>query len=120
VSLPVGIATTIAVVFHEIPHEIGNFGSLVYGGFSRGRALLFNFLSALAAVLGALIVLLISFNSADITKFLIPFAAGGFIYVASADLIPELHKETEPQKSLGQLILFIIGIGMMVGLILFE
>jgi len=120
VSLPVGIATTIAVVFHEIPHEIGNFGSLVYGGFSRGRALLFNFLSALAAVLGALIVLLISFNSADITKFLVPFAAGGFIYVASADLIPELHKETEPQKSFGQLVMFVAGIGLMVSLILFE
>jgi len=120
VSLPVGIATTIAVVFHEIPHEIGNFGSLVYGGFSRGRALLFNFLSALAAVLGAVIVLLISFDSADITKFLIPFAAGGFIYVASADLIPELHKETQPQKSLGQLIMFVAGIGLMTGLLLFD
>lgn len=120
VSLPVGIATTIAVIFHEIPHEIGNFGSLVYGGFSRGRALLFNFLSSLLAILGAVFVLLISFNSVDITKFLIPFAAGGFIYVASADLIPELHKETEPQKSLGQLALFILGIGLMLLLVLFK
>jgi len=120
VSLPIGIATTIAVIFHEIPHEIGNFGSLIYGGITRKNALLYNFLTALMAIAGALVVLLVSFDTISITKFLIPFAAGGFIYVASSDLIPELHKETEPQKSLGQLVLFIIGIGMMVGLILFE
>lgn len=119
-SLPVGIATTIAVIFHEIPHEIGNFGSLVYGGFSRSRALRFNFMSSLLAILGAIVALLISFNSADVTKFLIPFAAGGFIYVASADLIPELHKETQPRKSLGQLALFILGIGLMLGLSVLE
>lgn len=113
VSLPVGIATTIAVVFHEIPHEIGNFGSLIYGGIERRKALLYNFLSALTAILGAVIVLLVSFNAADITKFLIPFAAGGFIYVASADLIPELHKETAPQKSIIQLGMFILGIEIM-------
>jgi zinc and cadmium transporter len=120
VSLPIGIATTIAVVFHEIPHEIGNFGSLIYGGVPRKKALLYNFLSSLAAIAGALVVLLISFDTTDITKFLIPFAAGGFIYVASADLIPELHKETEPQKSFGQLVMFVIGIGLMAGLIFLE
>ena len=120
VSLPIGIATTIAVVFHEIPHEIGNFGSLIYGGIARKKALLYNFLSSLTSILGAIIVLLISADTADITRFLIPFAAGGFIYVASADLIPELHKETAPQKSAGQLAMFIFGIGLMMGLLLLE
>lgn len=115
ISIPVGIATAVAVIIHEIPQEIGDFGSLVYGGFSRIKALLFNFFTALAAVLGAVVVLLISFDIIGITKFLIPFAAGGFIYIASADLIPELHKETKPQKSLGQLVTFIIGIGLMLG-----
>lgn len=117
VSLPIGIATTIAVIFHEIPHEIGNFGSLIYGGVSRKKALEYNFLSSLAAVAGALVVLLLSFNADSMTKFLIPFAAGGFIYVASSDLIPELHKETAPQKSFGQLIMFVIGIGLMLSLL---
>lgn len=120
VSLPIGIATTIAVVFHEIPHEIGNFGSLIYGGIAREKALLYNFLTSLMAILGAIIVLLISVDTVSITKFLIPFAAGGFIYIASADLIPELHKETAPQKSAGQLAMFIFGIGLMLSLLLFD
>jgi zinc and cadmium transporter len=120
VSLPVGVATTLAVIFHEIPHEIGNFGSLVYGGFSRSKALLFNFLSATVAILGAVIVLLISFDTTSITKFMIPFAAGGFIYVASSDFIPELHKETLPYKSFVQLVFFVVGIALMASLLLFE
>ena len=113
VSIPLGIATSLAIILHEIPHEIGNFGSLVYGGFSRGRALLFNFLTALAAILGALIVLLVNTDFTDINKFLVPFAAGGFIYVASSDLIPELHKNTEAKKSLLQIATFVAGIGLM-------
>jgi len=119
-SIPIGIATTAAVIFHEIPHEMGNFGSLVYGGFSRAKALFFNFLSALAAILGALIVLFLSFNTAELTKFMIPFAAGGFIYIATADLIPELHKNTEVKKSFAQFIFFLAGIGIMSALLLFE
>jgi len=113
VSISLGIATSLAIILHEIPHEIGNFGSLVYGGFSRGRALLFNFLTALAAILGALIVLVVNTDFTDINKFLVPFAAGGFIYVASSDLIPELHKNTEAKKSLLQIATFVAGIGLM-------
>jgi zinc and cadmium transporter len=120
VSIPVGIATTVAVIFHEIPHEMGNFGALVYAGFSRSRAIFFNFLSALTSILGALVVLIINFDTVQITKFLIPFAAGGFIYVASADLIPEIHKNVEAKKSALQLLFFLIGIGVMLSLLLFE
>ncbi|MCX6763925.1 MAG: ZIP family metal transporter [Candidatus Moranbacteria bacterium] len=120
VSFPVGIATTLAVILHEIPHEIGNFGSLVYGGFSRGKALAFNFLTALTAFLGAFIVLIINTNISQITNFLISFAAGGFIYIASSDLIPELHKQTNPKKSLLQLVVFVIGIGLMLSLLYLE
>jgi len=120
VSVPVGVATTIAVVFHEIPHEIGNFGSLVYGGFSKNKALMYNFLSALTAIAGAIIVLMINFDIGRITEFLIPFAAGGFIYVASSDLIPELHKQTEGKKSIWQFVIFVLGIGLMLALLLFE
>lgn len=120
VSIPVGIATTMAVIFHEIPQEVGDFGSLIYGGFSKMRALLLNFMTALAAIVGTAMVLAFS-GSFNFSFFLIPFAAGGFIYVASADLIPELHKHMEIKKTIGQLATFILGIGLMVLLaVLFE
>jgi len=117
VSMPVGIATTLAVIFHEIPQEVGDFGSLIYGGFSKRKALLLNFMTALAAVFGAIAVLILGENK-NLVNFLIPFAAGGFIYIASSDLIPELHKHTEAKKSFWQLTTFILGIGLMVALLL--
>lgn len=120
VSIPVGIATTIAVIFHEIPQEIGDFGSLIYGGFTRGKALFFNFATALTAVAGAAIVLAISAHADKIADLLVPFAAGGFIYIATADLIPEIHKHTETKKSLWQFAAFFLGIGIMLTLLLFE
>jgi zinc and cadmium transporter len=120
VSLPVGLATTLAVIFHEIPQEIGDFGSLIYGGFSRKKALLFNFLTALISFLGAAIVFILNSSLPHINQFLIPFAAGGFIYIASADLIPELHKNTEIKKSIGQFVAILIGIGLMAGLTFLE
>lgn len=120
ISIPVGIATTIAVVLHEIPQEIGDYGSLVYGGFSKTKALFFNFITGLTAVLGAVIVLLIGVRVAGIIDFLAPFAAGGFIYIASSDLIPELHKNTEAKKSILQIFTFILGIGLMLLLLNLE
>jgi zinc and cadmium transporter len=120
VSIPVGIATTLAVIFHEIPQEIGDFGSLIYAGFKKTKALLFNFLTALTAVFGAIMVLALNINDDSLTKLLVPFAAGGFIYIASSDLIPELHKDTDPKKSCWQLISFILGIVLMFSLLLLE
>lgn len=113
VSIPLGMATTTAVIFHEIPEEIGNYGSLLYGGFTRRKALFYNFLTGLTAVLGAVIVLVLRIDAEAASRFLIPFAAGGFIYVASADLIPELHKHTAIRKTLGQLAVFLLGIAIM-------
>jgi zinc and cadmium transporter len=120
VSIPVGVATTIAVVLHEIPQEIGDFGSLIYGGFSRFKALLYNFISALAAVLGAILVLTLSFNSESLVAILVPFAAGGFIYIAGSDLIPELHKNRNRTIIIWQIITFVLGIGMMFSLLFLE
>lgn len=114
VSIPVGIATTIAVVLHEIPQEIGDFGVLVHGGFSVKKAIALNFATALTAFLGAIIVLALGSHTANLATFLVPFAAGNFIYIASTDLIPELHKETTVSKSLLQLTFFLAGIGVMV------
>jgi len=115
VSVPIGMATTFAVILHEIPQELGDFGILVYGGVSRAKALFFNFLSALTAVVGALVVYFFSFTI-DVSHYLIPFAAGGFIYIASADLLPELHKEPNMKRTITQLFFFLLGIGVILAM----
>ena len=120
ISIPVGLATTLAVVLHEIPQEISDFGVLVYGGYSKKKALMSNFLIALTSILGAILTLLIGIKSEKLLLFLIPFAAGNFIYIACSDLIPELHKETKLKISLAQLILFLLGILVMAVLLLLE
>ncbi len=117
-SVQVGIATTLAVIFHEIPQEIGDFGVLLHGGFSRQKAILFNFLVALTAVLGALVAIAIGSFAQDLTLFMLPFAAGTFIYIAGSDLIPELHKESEAGESAVQLFWFLLGIGVMLALLM--
>jgi len=122
VSLPIGIATTLAVIFREIPQEIGDFGTLLYGGFSKNKALLYNFISALTAVLGAIFVLLVSVRFESVTEVLVPLAAGGFIYIATADMIPELHKHKvhKLSETLKQVIFFLAGIGIMYALLYLE
>jgi zinc and cadmium transporter len=92
-STSLGIATTIAVLFHEIPQEFGDFRVLIYGGFSKGKALAFNLLTALTAVIGTILALLMGSAIAGFVPFLIPFAAGNFLYIAGSDLIPELRKD---------------------------
>jgi zinc and cadmium transporter len=119
-SIPVGIATTIAVLLHELPQEIGDFGVLVYGGYTKTKALMFNFLTALTAILGVIISLLLSSYIVDLTKFMIPFAAGTFIYIAGSDLIPEIHKEVNVRKSLLQLAAIIMGILIMMSLLVID
>jgi len=110
ITVPVGLATTVAVIFHELPQEIGDFGILVYGGFTRYKALLFNFLSALTAVVGVLISNYFSMNIENFVGFLVALAAGGFIYLAASELIPEIQKEENIGKSMIQFVLFILGI----------
>jgi zinc and cadmium transporter len=110
-SVKLGISTTIAVVFHEIPQEMGDFGVLIYGGFDKSRALVFNFLTALAAVLGVIVALSLGLFIQNFISLLLPFAAGNFIYIAGSDLVPELHKdETEPRRAALQLTVFIFGV----------
>jgi zinc and cadmium transporter len=113
VSLPIGIATTLAVVFHEIPQEIGDFGILLHAGFTKRRALFFNFLSATLALLGTAVALLVGSSLESFSAVMLPFTAGGFIYIAGSDLLPELQKELKAAKSLVQLAAMIAGIGLM-------
>jgi zinc and cadmium transporter len=111
-SFDLGLPVTLAVISHEIPQEIGDFGILVYGGLNRKKALAFNFISAATAVLGALITYLLAYLQ-TLEVLLVPFAAGGFIYIAATDLIPELHKKTSAGESLVQLVLIPLGVGLM-------
>lgn len=120
VSMPLGIATTIAVVLHEIPQEISDFGVLLHGGFSKSKALLFNFLSALTAVLGVVLALILNELMGGLEKVLIPFTIGVFIYIAGTDLMPEIHKELKAHRSLAQLLAFVLGILIMMLLLLLE
>ena len=120
ISLPVGVATTLAVIFHEIPHELGNFFVLLYAGFTKTKALFFNFLTGLFAILGTLVALLVGSRVEHFSLLMLPLAAGGFIYIAGSDLVPELNKEVEPSKSLIQLIAIATGVGLMLLLTLVE
>lgn len=120
VSTPVGIATTIAIILHEIPHEIGDFAALIHGGLDRNKALFYNFISALTAILGTVFTLILNQRIAGINNFLVPFAAANLIYIAGANLIPELHKETQLKKSFIQIFTFILGIAIMYGLLALE
>ena len=109
-GIPLGIATTVAVVSHEIPQEIGDFAVLIYGGFSKWRALAYNLLSAVMAVAGGVIGYFLATNIAGFSAPLLPITAGGFIYIAASDLIPELHKEKDANKSNLAFVLFILGL----------
>ena len=120
VSLPVGIATTLAVIFHEIPHELGNFFVLLYAGFTKTRALFFNFLTGLFAILGTLVALLVGSRVEHFSLLMLPLAAGGFIYIAGSDLVPELNKESDLFKSVIQMMAIALGVGLMLLLTLLE
>ncbi len=120
VNPALGLSTTIAVFLHEIPQEIGDFSILIHAGYSRGKALLFNFLSALTAVLGAVITLIIGVSVQNVAHILVPFTIGGFIYIAAADLIPEIYRERRTGHSFAQLVFFLLGIGVMGLLLLLE
>lgn len=122
ISFPLGVATTFAVVIHEIPQEIGDFGILLHGGFSRRKALLVNFLTALTAIFGAIVGLILFDFVEGIEFILVPIAAGGFIYIAGSDLIPELqkHSESRIRRVVWQLVAFVAGILVMIGLLFLE
>lgn len=120
VDVKLGLATTLAVVFHELPQEIGDFAILLHSGYSKVKALWFNFISALMAVIGAAIVLWLGTKVDNITIPLLALTAGGFIYIATVDLIPELHKESNVAKSWWQLVALGLGLGLMSLLLLLE
>jgi zinc and cadmium transporter len=113
VSVPIGATTTVAIVLHEIPQEIGDFGILVNGGLSIRRALFFNLLAALTSFVGAVITILIGEQIRSFATYLLPVTAGGFIYIAGPDLIPELQQEVKLSNSIWQFAALLMGIVVM-------
>ena len=91
-SVPLGITTAIAVATHEIPQEVGDVAILLRAGYSRSRAFMLNVMSAAGGIAGALLMLLASQSIPNALPYVLAFAAGNFLYVAMADLIPDLHR----------------------------
>lgn len=115
-----GLTTTIAIVLHEIPQELGDFAILVDGGLSIRKALVYNLLCALTAIAGAIVTLIVGERIQSLTLAILPVTAGGFLYIAGPDLIPELHQEIRLSGILSQLTAIVLGAGIMIGLALLE
>lgn len=110
-SLPVAISTAIAVLAHEIPHEIGDFAILLHAGYSRGRALMYNALAEAAGVAGAALAVTFLDSVPRVTPYVLAFATASFLYVAMSDLIPDLHRGTFDDNPVRQVLLVGAGIG---------
>jgi zinc and cadmium transporter len=113
VSLPLGIAATTSVIFHEIPQEIADFGILLYAGLSKTKAILFNFLSATAAIAGAVVGIIFAEKVHWFSDLIIPFAIGNFLYIAASNLVPELHKHCRISETILHIIAITTGVGIM-------
>jgi len=114
IDIRLGISTWLAAAAHEVPQELGDFGVLVHGGWSRKKALFWNFLSALTFLLGGVLTYMLSFS--DWIYYLIPFAAGNFIYIGASDLIPEVNKHESFSRNILHFCCFCIGILVLLGL----
>jgi zinc and cadmium transporter len=108
-----GLSTTLAVCVHEVPQEIADFGILLHAGYMRKRALLWNFVSALSALVGTIFMLWAGSFILNLSQYILPIAAGGFIYLAGSDLIPELNKQVSKHATLIQVTMVIAGIALM-------
>ncbi|MDQ6664028.1 MAG: ZIP family metal transporter [Acidobacteriota bacterium] len=111
-----GLATTIAVLLHEVPHHIGDVGVLIYSGLPRRRAVLLNLIATASAVLGACIVLLAGSKSEALTSALLPVTAASFFYIAVANLMPELQRERNLRRSIGQIAVLLAGAALLFAL----
>jgi len=117
VSIRLGLATSLAVLFHEVPQEIGDFSILIYSGFSRKKALFFNFLSALTSILGVLVIFAVGRKMEGVAHFLLALTTGSFVYIAASGLIPHLHQEANVKKSFIQFAGLISGMVLMAFLV---
>ncbi|MEY2624063.1 MAG: hypothetical protein RLZZ101_1298, partial [Pseudomonadota bacterium] len=114
VDVQIGIFTALAIIAHEIPQEIGDFIVLLNAGFSRARALLYNGISGLMAVVGGVLAYYFLERATQVMPYLLVIASSSFIYIAVSDLIPQMHRRPHWQESLRQIALIAIGVGIVV------
>lgn len=115
-----GVITSLAVALHEIPQEIGDFGVLLHSGMKKKKALFLNFLTATTIILGGLVGFYLNNYISEYMVYSLPFAAGGFLYISSSDLIPEIRKEKSKKKWLLNFSVFLIGLSLMYSLTLLK
>ena len=118
INILLGIVTTLMIMGHEAPQEIGLFGVLVYGGYEKKKAMINSFLSQSTCILGGIVGYFAATSFVAVSPFLVPFAAGGFIYIAASDLVPEMHKmyKGDFKRSIGVVLSFIVGILLMLAI----
>jgi len=116
INVTVGIAATISIIFHEIPQEIADMGVLLYSGMSKRKAIIFNLLSAATAIVGTTIGIFLVGSMHGFTEFIIPFAAGNFIYIAASNLVPQLHRHCKLKDTLLHIFAILLGIAI-IGLV---
>ncbi|MFH1468408.1 MAG: ZIP family metal transporter [Pseudomonadota bacterium] len=114
VDVRLGLVTWLAAAAHEVPQELGDFGILIHGGWSKKQALAYNFASGLTFLAGGLVAWAVS-SQIDVT-FLLPFGAGNFIYIAAADLVPEINREGSARRAAVHFFSFLFGVGLLLGI----
>lgn len=112
-DIRIGIITAIAIALHEVPHKIGDYGVLIYSGYSPKKAIIIDFFSSVLIVVGGVVGYLTLQSIQSVLPYLLPVAAGGFIYIATSDLLPEVKKEQERKKSAFLMLTFVLGIILM-------
>jgi len=117
-SLSLGIVTTLMIVFHEAPQELGLFGSLLYAGHEKKKSLIYSFLAQSTSIIGGIVGYLLSTSIEVVSPFLIAFAAGGFLYISASDLVPEVHKayKGDIKRSFCSMSFLLVGIIFMLGI----
>lgn len=122
VGFPVGIMTTLAIIFHEIPQEVGDFGVLLHSGYSKIKALAVNLISAVSCVLGGLIGFYFFESFHDFLPYLLALTAGGFLYIGASDLLPQTHQTAKRRAIFSHALLFLLGIAILwlLGLVIHE
>ncbi len=112
----IGLATTIAVLLHEIPHHVADIGVLIYSGLAKKRAVLLNLLATAGYATGGFIVLLLVSRTTSLVPLLLPITAANFIYIAVAILLPELQREQNSRRAAIQSVCLLAGVGLMCAL----
>jgi zinc transporter 7 len=116
----IGVITTITILLHEVPHEIGDFAILVDSGCSKRKAMMLQFSTAIGAMLGTLVSLAAGGIGSAAVAWIIPFTAGGFIYIATVSVIPELLEDSSIWQTVKELVAMLVGVAMMVFIAAFE